>query len=115
MIRFSVLVSAMNGTSKSNLIAWSVQYLSRQFLHMLMLVAFITEGGRLFQVAVTLSEKACFRIFFWALWANNLGICPLFPILVTLSLYMTNLGETSLSYIVCRILYTSVMSPLSLL
>ena len=29
-----------------------------------MLVAFITEGGRLFQAVVTLSEKACFRIFF---------------------------------------------------
>ena len=39
---------------------------------MLMLVAFITEGGRLFQAVVTLSEKACFRIFFLALWANNL-------------------------------------------
>ena len=29
-----------------------------------MLVAFITDGGRLFQAVVTLSEKACFRIFF---------------------------------------------------
>ena len=63
---------------------------------MLMLVAFITEGGRLFQAVVTLSEKACFRIFLWALWLNNFSICPLFPILVTLSLYMANFGETSL-------------------
>ena len=84
MIRSSVLVSAMNGASKSNLIGWSVQCLSRRFLNMLMLVAFITEGGRLFQAVVTLSEKACFRIFCWALWVNSFSICPLFPILVTL-------------------------------
>ena len=45
MIRSSVMVSAMNGASKSNLIAWSVQCLSRRFLNVLMLVAFITEGG----------------------------------------------------------------------
>ena len=49
---------------------------------MLMLVAFITEGGRLFQAVVTLSEKACFRIFFLALWANNLSaLCFLFSLL----------------------------------
>ena len=82
---------------------------------MLMLVAFITEGGRLFQAVVTLSEKACFRIFCWALLANNFSVCLLFPILVILSLYMANFGETLLSYIVCRILYTSIISPLSLL
>ena len=37
-------------------------------------------------------------VYFFGLWANNLSICPLFPILVTLSLYMANFGETSLSY-----------------
>ena len=64
---------------------------------MFMLFAFITEGGRLFQAVVTLNEKTCFRIFLWALWANNLSVCPLFPILVNLSLYMANFGETSVS------------------
>ena len=56
---------------------------------MLMLVAFITEGGRLFQAVVTLSEKACFRIFFWALWANNLSICPVFPTLIKIGQWYT--------------------------
>ena len=53
-----------------------------------------------------LSVRRHASVYFFGLWANNLSICPLFPILVTLSLYMANFGETSLSYIVCRILYT---------
>ena len=83
---------------------------------MLMLVAFITEGGRLFQAVVTLSENTCFRIFFWALWVIILvyALCFLFSLLFHCIWLI--LGKLrSHYYIVCRILYTSIISPLSLL
>ena len=69
MIRSSVMVSAMNGASKSNLIAWPVQCLSRRFLYVLLLVAFISEGGRLFR-RLLLSVRRHASVYFVGLFGQ---------------------------------------------
>ena len=89
----------------------SPQYLSSVFLNTFSDSAFTILSGRLFHVLIILFEKKCWNFLVTQWGLNNF----LELVRVMQSFFLNSVLVVSLSYILCTILYVSIMSPLDLL
>ena len=104
-------VSGLYSDSGLYFIGWLIHSLSRQFSKAFTLGALITCSVKEFHTFTTLEVKKFLRNSYLLLCFANFNECPRVR---ERPITFNNSEVTRLSYTSCKILYTSVMSPLNL-